>query len=91
MEINKDNIQDAKDSIARYEKQLKQSDVLRRNLSELTKDQIANCKCDEEKYCKVHQGDCDKHTYLCGDGSCTCWTLSKEDAIELKRQAQIIS
>ena len=32
-----------------------------------------NPKCTQGKgFCQLHQGHCEKHYYLCGDGRCTC-------------------
>lgn len=56
------------------------------NLLYLNKNEILKCKCDEEKYCEIHQGNCDKHTYLLADSTCTCKVISKKDAIKIKKK-----
>lgn len=60
------------------------NDIIQDNLKSLTKEQIAECKCDQEIFCKIHQLHCAKHGSLHPDESCTCTVLSKSDAIKLK-------
>ena len=36
-----------------------------------------------EIFCYVHQGNCEKHSYLMGDGHCTCKPCPKEGEISI--------